>query len=126
VHLPVLAVKRYAVSMEKRYSSRRQRSTPEQRKRVVEEFEQSGLTRIEFSKRRRLALSTLGKWLAEVRNIPCNSFPVAFQEVTVPAISRPVSVAWAMELIGPTGVTIRFRDTLSTQELALLMRGIQC
>jgi transposase-like protein len=63
---------------------------PEQRRRIAERCERSGLTRSEFARRHGISLSSLQRWLSEARAAPKEVPAVVFREVTV---SPPLSAA---------------------------------
>ena len=99
----------------------------EERRRVAERCEASGLARSEFARRHRIPLSSLQRWLHEFRNSPKESPTVVFQEVAVcPPETASTPQAWAMEIIGPDGVMVRCRERLSIEELVQLVRGRAC
>jgi hypothetical protein len=112
--------------MKNRRKSKQRRTPPEQRTRIIEQFERSGLTRRAYSKQFGIPLSTLGKWLKDSRNSNNLPSPMLFQEIAVPAVTTDFAKPWAMELIGPTGIMVRCRDSLSVQETSILLRGLPC
>ncbi len=61
---------------------------PEERRRIAERCESSGLSRSEFARRHQISLSSLERWLSEARNAPKEVPAVVFREVTV-SPSRP-------------------------------------
>lgn len=99
----------------------------EERRRIADRCETSGLSRSEFARRQRISLSSLQRWLAEARNVPKEVPAVVFREV---AVSSPLTVsaplAWAVEIVSPDGVTVRCRDGLSGDDLSRLLRGPRC
>jgi transposase len=105
----------------------RRRRNPEERRRIAELCERSGLSQSEFAKHHSLSLSSLQRWLAEARS-GCSDVPaVVFREVGVsppPALSA--SAMWAIELVSPDGVTVRYREPLSFEELSRLLRDRTC
>jgi hypothetical protein len=95
---------------------------------MVEQFRQSGLTRRAFSQQSGVPLATLSWWLRKTRkvaNLPA-PMPILFREINLrtPEISSPH--AWAMEVIAPSGMTVRFREPLAVKDLVKLMRGGRC
>jgi hypothetical protein len=55
--------------------------------------------------------------------------PVTFREVTVPDDGRPgrgVDLAWAVEIVTRTGVTLRLRAPLAPADLVALLHGARC
>ena len=109
--------------MEMKTITRQHRATADQRMRMVEQFRRSGLTRAAFSKQYRIPLATLSWWLAKAKRSSNLPVPVVFREVSLepPAIER--TNPWAMEIVGPSGLTVRYRETLAVRDLARLLRG---
>jgi hypothetical protein len=100
---------------------------PEERRRIAEHCESSGLSQSEFARRHRLSLSNLQRWLAEARNAPKKVPAVVFREITVsPSPVAASSPGWAVEVVGPDGMTVRCREGLSIEDLARLLRGRAC
>jgi hypothetical protein len=100
---------------------------PEQRRRIAERCERSGLSQSEFARRHRISLSSLQRWLSEARNAPKKVPASVFREVTVsPLPASAPSPGWAVEIVGPDGMTVRCRDGLSIEDLARLLRGLAC
>jgi hypothetical protein len=109
-----------------RYSRRRRRNALE-REQIAKEFEASGLSCREFADRHGYSSSSLVRWVAEAREVRNPESPVVFSEVKIaPPLSHFPGTAWAIELVGSNGVTIRFRDKLSMHELAELLRSKTC
>lgn len=100
---------------------------PQERLRIAERCQGSGLSQSEFARRYRVSLSSLQRWLAEARN-PAKEVPVvAFQEVRIaPLVAGAIPSVWAMEIVSPDGMTVRCRDGLSLKDLAGLLRGRAC
>jgi len=100
---------------------------PEERRRVAELCDRSGLTRGEFAKRHGISLSSLQRWLSEARSALGDVPAVVFREVAVcPPLTASVLPAWAVEIVGPDGVTVRCRERLPIEELTQLLRGRPC
>lgn len=100
---------------------------PQERLRIAESCESSGLTRSEFARRNQVSLSSLQRWLAESRSVPKESAPVFFQEVSIsPPLGVPASKGWAAEIIAPDGMTVRLREQMSVEDLVRLLRGRAC
>jgi transposase-like protein len=100
---------------------------PEERRRIAELCERSGLTQSEFAKRHGISLSSLQRWLSEARSAPGEVPAVVFREVAVsPLQAASASPAWAVEIVGQDGVTVRFRERLPIEELTPLLRGRPC
>ena len=92
---------------------------------MVEQFRRSGLTRATFSKQYGIPLATLSWWLAKTKrasNLPV-PVPVVFREVRLEAPATEPINPWAMEVVAPSGLTVRFRETLVVHDLARLLRG---
>ena len=102
----------------------RRRTSARQRARLIERFRGSGLTRAAFAQRHGVGLSTLGKWLTEARASWRQPTQVAFREMKLAEVAS--APAWAMEVEGADGVTVRCREALSVQDLAALLRGPTC
>ena len=99
----------------------------EERQRIADLFNESGLTHREFARRHHVSLSSLQRWLSEARNRPRHGPAVVFREMTVPPPLAPLSSpAWAVEIVGPDGTTIRCREAWSREDLVLLLRGRGC
>lgn len=106
---------------------RRRYLNPSERRQVTKQFERSGLTCRDFARRHHLSLSSLTRWLSEARRPPDSESPVVFSEVTIsPPLSPLLGTAWAVELIGRDGITIRLRDELQVRDLVELLRGKAC
>ncbi len=101
---------------------KRNNLTPAQRAEIIDLFHRSGLSRIAFARSHGIAISTLSKWLTTENQAPKNASPVLFREVRLPAVpSSPVQ--WAMEVVGPDGLTVRCREPLPFQDVAWLLRS---
>ena len=92
---------------------------------MVEQFRRSGLTRAAFSKQYGVPLATLSWWLKKAKRASSLPVPVVFSEVnlTAPEVSTN---AWAMEVVAPSGLTIRCREPLAIHDLAHLISSAQC
>ena len=98
-----------------------------QRARIVRRFQRSGLNRTEFARRQGLALSTLDRWLGEARHAPQRPPAVSFSEIHLkPPLLPEATTPWAVEIVTSKGLTVRCRDPLAAQELALLLRSTSC
>jgi transposase-like protein len=109
----------------KRIGRRRRRTSATQRARLIEQFRRSGLTRGAFARRHGLGVSTLGKWLTAARATPRRT-PVLFREVRLAGVASAPAITGAMEVEGAGGLTVRCREALSVQDLAMLLRGPSC
>ena len=100
---------------------------PQERLRIAERCQSSGLSQSEFARRCRISLSSLQRWLAEARDSSKEVPGVAFQEVKIaPLVEGVISSVWAMEIVSPDGMTVRCRDGLSLEDLVGLLRGRGC
>ena len=116
----------YAAFMGIKAITRRQyRASADQRLQMVEQFQRSGLTRAAFSRQYGVPLPTLGYWLTKAKrsNFPV---PVVFSEVKLTPAESVHSNIWAMEIVAPSGLTIRCREELTVHDLARLTRGGRC
>ena len=106
---------------------RRAHATPAQRARTVRRFQRSGLSRAEFARRQGLVLSTLDRWLGEARHAPQGPPAVAFSEMRLASPLLPgAASAWAVEIVSPKGLTVRWREPLAAPELVRLLRSLSC
>ncbi len=94
---------------------------------MVRQFQDSGLSRRDFSKQCGVPLSTLGWWLAKAKGKSAVE-PVIFSEIRIiPSEERLRPKGdWAMEIEGPGGLIIRCRDPLSQEELKRLLGVSSC
>lgn len=105
----------------------RRHLNPEERRRIAEHCESSGLSRREYARRHRLSLSSLQRWLSEARNGHKEVPAVMFREMMVsPLPLAASSPGWAVEVVGPDGMTIRCREGLCIEDLARLLRDRAC
>jgi hypothetical protein len=108
--------------------TKQHRATADQRLQMVEKFRQSGLTRLAFSQQYGVPLATLSWWLRKtkgVSNLPV-PVPVLFSEVKLAKPGIPPDPAWGMEIVAPSGLTIRCREQVVVRDLARLIRGGRC
>ena len=109
--------------MEIKAITRQQRATADERLWMVEQFRRSGLTRAAFSQQYGIPKATLNWWLAKAKRTSNLPVPVVFKEVRLePSAIEPIN-PWAMEVAGPSGVTVRCREKLAVRDLARLLRG---
>lgn len=92
---------------------------------MVERFHRSGLTRISFCQQEGIPISTLSYWLTRIKRTPNDPGPVIFSEVRLTSPVSPTD-GWAMEVVSAEGLTIRYREAFSVNELVGLLRGSQC
>jgi hypothetical protein len=111
--------------MENKTITRQHRASEDQRMRMVEQFRRSGLTRAAFSRQYGVPLPTLGYWLTKAKRALNLPVPVVFSEVNLTAPEISMS-AWAMEVVAPSGLTIRCREPLAIHDLARLIRSTRC
>jgi transposase-like protein len=105
-------------------STRAARTTRAQRARVVEQYQQSGLTRVVFARRHGLAVWKLRRWLAEANaGSKLASSTMLFGELKLAPGALPEPAGWALEVVGANGVTIRLRQALTVRELSRLLRA---
>jgi hypothetical protein len=127
VHLSPQRRIRYAVDMEIQSNSYQYRVPTEQRLQMLEQFRSSGLTRKAYCEQFGVSLATLGYWLKRVkRDSTQHSVPVVFSEVKLTAQEATSSAAWALEIVAPSGLTIRSKTQISIQDLAQLLRSELC
>jgi hypothetical protein len=108
--------------MENQTDTQQYRASAEQRLQMIEQFRSSGLTQAAFCKQSGISLPTLGYWLKKTNQASKLPPPVLFSEVKLaaPGIAQPNT--WALEIIAPSGMTIRSRDQYAIQDLAQLLR----
>jgi hypothetical protein len=109
--------------MEIKAITRQHRATADQRLRMVEQFRRSGLTRAAFSQQYGIPMATLSWWLAKTKHASNLPVPVVFSEVRLEPPATESIKLWAMEVIGPSGLTVRYREALAVRDLARLLRG---
>ncbi|MGA3172610.1 MAG: transposase [Chthoniobacteraceae bacterium] len=100
--------------------SGRRRWTSEQREGFLADFHQNKMTQRDFSNRRGVGLSTLGKWLRDEGNV--TSPPVKFQEVRLP---NPSS-RWLVEVVSPQGWVVRVQNGSDVKMLPELLQALPC
>jgi hypothetical protein len=105
---------------------RRRDESPQQ---TLSQFRQSGLTQRAFCEQIGLPVSTLQWWLARARREAVTARPVAFTEITMPAMAPPargIGPEWAVEIVTTAGVTVRLREPLRPATVCGLLRGRRC
>jgi len=110
-----------------------QKGTPRQnhaptakRLKMVEQFRSSGLTRAAFSRQYQIPLATLNWWIKKTKpacNLPA---PIVFSEVMLPPAPAAGTTPWAMEVVRPDGLIIRWREAICAHDLSRLLRGPRC
>jgi transposase-like protein len=101
-------------------------ATAAERLQMVEQFRRSGLTRAAFSRQHGIPLATLNWWLAKTKRASNLPVPVVLSEVRLASPAATPNLAWAMEVISPSGLTVRCREALPVRDLARLLRGTRC
>jgi len=107
----------------------RRRTTDTTRRQIVARYQRSDLTQRAFCAQAGLPISTLQWWLVKARRDTAPATPVTFTEVIVPDDARPargVGLAWAVEIVTRTGVTLRLREPPASATLRLLLRHARC
>jgi hypothetical protein len=97
-----------------------------ERAEIVRRFHKGRQGRRTFAQENGIALSTLGYWIRQERGkglVPTVSAPMQIQEVKV-GMPRGFGLepSWAMEVISPTGLTIRSREALPQAVVIRLLR----
>ena len=118
---------RYAACMEIKAITRRQyRASADQRLQMVEQFRRSGLTRAAFSQQYRIPLATLNWWLTKAKRASALPVPVVFSEVVLAPPTETPNNAWAIEIVSPSGLTVRCREAFTVRDMARLLRDTRC
>ena len=89
---------------------------------MIEQFRSSGLTRAAFCKQFGIPLPTLGYWLRKTKSDSNHLSPSLFSEVKLTPAEVIQPGAWNLEIVSPSGLTIRFRDKILIQDLEQLLR----
>lgn len=95
------------------------------RRQLLARYHRSDLTQRAFCEQAGIPLSTLQWWLVKARRDAAPAPPITFREITLPEDVRPgrgFDVAWAVEIMTRTGMTLRLREPLAP---ALLRRVLQ-
>jgi hypothetical protein len=109
--------------------SPRPRTADTTRRAVVARYQRSDLTQRAFCEQAGIPISTLQWWLMKARREAASAPPMMFREIALPDAGRPdrgVDVAWAVEIVTHTGVTLRLREPLAPAMLRLLLRRARC
>jgi transposase-like protein len=112
--------------MRHKKTSRQYRAPSEQRMKMVEQFHRSGLTRAAFSRQYGVPKATLNWWLKKAKQSARVPVPIAFHEVQLTESAALAESAWSMEIVAPSGLTIRCRKALAVGDLVRLTKGGQC
>jgi transposase-like protein len=108
--------------MENQTDAKQHRASAGQRLQMIEQFRSSGLTRAGFCKQFEISLPTLSYWLRKTKNDSNHSSPALFSEVKLATPGIVQSDTWNLEIVAPSGLTIRSRDKISIQDIAQLLR----
>lgn len=95
---------------------------------VLQQFHRSGQTRKAFAQQQGVALATLSYWLTREkrRALAVVPSPMVFSEFRVNAPGLQAEPGWAMEVVSPTGLTVRSRQALPSALLIRLLRARGC
>ncbi len=86
---------------------------------MVEQYRRSGLTRVAFSRQYGVPLPTLGYWLTRAKRVSNLPVPMSFGEIRLTAQDGSLANTWAMEIVAPSGLTIRCREELTIDQRQL-------
>ena len=107
----------------------RPRTADTTRRAIVARYHRSDLTQRAFREQAGIPMSTLQWWLVKARREAAPATPITFREVPWPDDVRPgrgVDLAWAVEIVTRTGVTLRLREPLAPAALVALLHGARC
>ena len=107
----------------------RRLTTDTTRRQIVARYHRSDLTQRAFCEQAGMPVSTLQWWLVKARREAAPATPVTFAEVPLPEEAQPgrgVGLAWAVEIVTRTGVTLRLREPLAPAVLRFLVHGARC
>lgn len=96
---------------------------------VLKQFHRSGQTRRAFSEQEGVALATLSYWLTREKRKTLNTVsyaPMVFSELKLNPQGLEAESGWAVEIVSPTGLTVRSREALPAQLLIRLLRERGC
>jgi transposase-like protein len=103
----------------------RVRTSREQRRLILDEFERSGVSAVEFARRSGLKYSTLAGWRHRYRrskrSVPVR--PVRLLEAVLPAASRPVPAA--LPVLLPGGARLELTCAAQLPLAAALLRELE-
>jgi transposase-like protein len=97
----------------------RKHLTPQQREKILQDHQGSGLTDKEFARQAGVAVATLYAWR---RKAASNPRPNTTPFVSVPNLLAAVPAASAYRLHWPGGLSLEVRAGFSVPELAALLR----
>ena len=89
---------------------------------MMERYRASGLTRLAFCQREGISIYKLDFWLRKEKSQQ-KAKGVVLREVPWSAMATG---NWAMELVSPSGWTIRRREPISVEEIGRLLRAEKC
>lgn len=111
------------MNQEKKYPARKP-TTSAERKNIVEQFHRSGLNRKAFAEKQGIPLYSLNRWLAKANSKKSKNPTLPFGEIQLlPSFS---SCSWAMEIVSPSGMILRFRERPRIEDLTPIIRGQGC
>lgn len=110
------------MNQEKKYPARK-RTTSAERKDIVEQFHRSGLNRRAFAEKQGIPLYSLNRWLAKANGNKSKNLTLPFGEIQ---LLPSYSYIWAMEIVGPSGMTLRFRERPRIEDLTPIIRVLAC
>lgn len=95
---------------------------------LLQQFHRSGQTRKAFARQQGVALATLSYWLTREkrRALAVIPSPMVFSELSLSAPDLRTQPVWAMEVVSPTGLTVRSREALPVRVLTRLLRSRGC
>jgi hypothetical protein len=91
---------------------------------MVDAYRRSGLTRREFAQQHGVARSTLDYWARKAGKDSHLPAPILFNEIKFPDPLISTNGGWAMEIISRSGVKIRCREALSTDDLMQVLTEV--
>ncbi len=110
--------------MDSKTSPRSRRVSTEERTRIVDLFEKSGLTKAVFAQQQGVKLATFQQWLYKLR--PRQPRRKSFQEVPLNSL---MGSTWAAELVLESGITLRLSIAAHPQWISSvlpLLRHASC
>ncbi len=103
-------------------SPRRRVFTAQQRQQLVERYRRSGLKQEEFIAQEGISKASLSKWLQKERQTQQRSQALRFEELNLPALSKP----WAVEIVSPDNWTLRLAQLPPLAIWQQLSRALPC
>lgn len=102
------------------------RTTAAERARVLEHYRASGLTRLAYCQREGFSIYKLDSWLRKDTSKGTSKQKKQAVELRELRWDSAGSGNWAMELISPSGWTIRGREPIGVEEILRLLRTEKC